>query len=68
MPKGLEAIISFMGALYSGNFYVPLDVKSPKTRINAILTNLNPSIIVTNEHYKSILISYGVPEDTNDTS
>lgn len=62
LPKGLEAIVSFMGALYSGNFYVPLDVKSPKTRVNAILSNLNPSVIVTNHHYKSILLSYGVPE------
>lgn len=64
LPKGLEAIVSFMGALYSGNFYVPLDVKSPKKRINAILSNLNPSIIVTDKHYKSILLSYGVPEHT----
>ncbi|WP_066258427.1 amino acid adenylation domain-containing protein [Neobacillus drentensis] len=62
LPKGLEAIVSFMGALYSRNFYVPMDVKSPETRINAILSNLNPSIIVTNKHYKSILLSYGVPE------
>ncbi|MGG1676780.1 amino acid adenylation domain-containing protein [Neobacillus sp. NRS-1170] len=62
LPKGLDAIVSFMGTLNSGNFYVPMDVKSPETRINAILTNLNPSIIVTNKHYRSILLSYGVAE------
>ncbi|MEH7502859.1 amino acid adenylation domain-containing protein [Neobacillus drentensis] len=63
LPKGLESIISFIGTLYSGNFYVPIDIKSPKARINALLLNLNPALIITNKQYKSILLSYGVSEN-----
>ncbi|WP_462411188.1 amino acid adenylation domain-containing protein [Neobacillus sp. Marseille-QA0830] len=62
LPKGLESIISFIGTLYSGNFYVPIDIKSPQARIHALLSNLNPSLIITNQQYKSMLLAYGVSE------
>ena len=32
MPKSVECLISYMGTLYSGNFYVPVDVDSPVER------------------------------------
>src|SRR5574344_236283 len=51
LPKSKEAVICFAGINYSGNFYVPLDVKSPCTRIKAILDTLSPSFIITDLKY-----------------
>lgn len=47
MDKSVDSIISFMGILYSGNFYVPIDKKSPQERINRILEVLAPVAIIT---------------------
>ncbi len=55
IPKSSNAIASFMGVLYSDNFYVPLDVKSPVERLNKILKTLNPTIILTDDaNYQKI--------------
>ena len=43
LPKTNEAIASFLGVLFSGNCYAPLDVKAPVGRIQAILGQLDPS-------------------------
>lgn len=52
MPKSKEAIISFLGINFSGNFYVPLDVKSPAARVNSILQVLESDIVITDkDHY-----------------
>lgn len=45
--RSCKSVISFMGALYSGNFYVPVDVKNPLIRIEKILNDIQaPAIIV----------------------
>jgi len=55
MPKSKEAIISFLGINYSGNFYVPLDVKSPIGRVNSILQVLESEVVITDkEHYEAV--------------
>jgi D-alanine--poly(phosphoribitol) ligase subunit 1 len=48
LPKSKESIISFLGVNYSGNFYVPLDIKSPVDRLKKILTKLEPNAVITN--------------------
>ncbi|MFS1511159.1 amino acid adenylation domain-containing protein [Chengkuizengella sp. SCS-71B] len=62
LPKGLEGILSFLGILYSGNFYVPLDIKSPKKRIQAIIENLEPMFIITSQQYIEVLKSIDIEE------
>lgn len=59
LPKNRWAIASFIGILKSGNFYVPLDIKSPNERILKIIETLNSSWIITNFEYKEKLISIG---------
>ncbi len=58
MEKGSDMVLSFAAINYSGNFYVPMDTKSPDTRIKNILDSLQPEIILTNkakcEQLKSI--------------
>lgn len=47
LPKSINAIKSFLGTLYNGDFYVPLDIKNPSSRIEAIIKNLDIKYIIT---------------------
>jgi amino acid adenylation domain-containing protein len=49
MDKSVECIVSFFGIAYSGNFYSPLDLKSPIDRINRIINVLEPVAIISKE-------------------
>lgn len=46
MDKRAYNIISFMGVVYAGCFYVPIDSQMPTERINLILDTLHPSMIL----------------------
>lgn len=46
IDRNLESIVSFMGIVYSGNFYVPIDIGLPPARIKLMLETLNPFCIV----------------------
>ena len=44
--RSFRCIEAFMGVLYSGNFYVPIDCMMPKARLDSILENLAPEMIL----------------------
>lgn len=46
MEKSVECIIAFLGIAYSGNFYSPIDTKSPDSRVRRILDVLKPQAII----------------------
>lgn len=58
IPKSARMIQAFAGINMSGNFYVPLDTKSPDSRIEAILTTLQSEVIITDvahiEHVRQL--------------
>lgn len=49
MEKGVDCIAAFMGIVYSGNFYSPIDIHYPKDRINVVLDVLKPVLVLSNE-------------------
>lgn len=49
MEKNIECIACFFGIAYSSNFYTVVDINAPIQRVQNILNNLQPAIIVTNE-------------------
>lgn len=51
--RNVESVIAFTGCVYSGNFYVPIDVTMPRARIQLILDTLQP-VLVINASGKSI--------------
>ena len=55
LPKSIDAICALAGTLFSGNIYVPLDVKSPRERIHAILENIAPELIITDAAHAPVL-------------
>jgi non-ribosomal peptide synthetase component F len=42
VDRNVGSLAAFMGVLYSGNFYVPLDNQMPVNRITSILKQLEP--------------------------
>ncbi|NLN86099.1 MAG: amino acid adenylation domain-containing protein [Syntrophomonadaceae bacterium] len=58
LPKSADSIVAFLGILYSGNIYVPMDTKAPAARVRGIVENLeNPIIVTSLEHYDALLES-----------
>jgi len=42
VDRNLESMISFLGVAYSGNFYVPIDMTTPRQGIEMIIQTLQP--------------------------
>ncbi len=47
IDRNMRSVILFMGIVYSGNFYVPIDPTMPAKRIELILDTLNPVAVIT---------------------
>ena len=44
--RNIRSVSSFLGAVYSGNFYIPVDASLPETRINEMLAAASPVLII----------------------
>lgn len=63
LPKGIDAIVSMLGIVYSGNFYTPTSIDFPLKKTESLLNTLMPSLIITNSFYKESLISIGIKDE-----
>ena len=61
IDRRIESIVMFMGVVYSGNFYVPVDASLPMQRIITIKETLNPVAILALEKDAAIVSSLNVP-------
>lgn len=55
IPKGCKIIEAFAGINMSGNFYVPLDTKSPISRSGSIINKLEAKVLITDRKHKDDL-------------
>ena len=55
IPKGCKMVQAFAGINMSGNFYVPLDTKSPDTRILSILNVLESNVVMTDKTHEKYI-------------
>ena len=62
MDKSADAIAAFMGAAYSGNFYSPIDLEMPVTRIEKILDILRPAAVVSKRTHEGFINSLRLPQ------
>ena len=58
IPKSCKMIESFAGINMCGCFYVPLDTKSPDTRISSILTTLEAQFVITDKAHEKQLSGF----------
>ena len=55
LDKSIESVYSDLGIIYSGNFYMNLDIKTPTERISNILKLVEPRFIISSsKQIKSI--------------
>lgn len=55
LDKSIESVYSDLGIIYSGNFYMNLDIKTPAERISNILKLVEPRFIIsTSKQIKTI--------------
>lgn len=55
LEKGVDVLVSFMGVAYSCNFYSPIDIDMPASRVNKILEVLKPSLVITTKELQGAL-------------
>lgn len=55
LPKSVDCVIAFFGVLYSANFYVPLDTRSPAARTEKMINDLEPKALVTSARGRAAL-------------
>lgn len=58
LEKGVDVLVSFMGAAYSCNFYSPIDIDMPASRVNKILEVLQPSLVITTAKLQDTFAGY----------
>ena len=63
LNKSIESVYSDLAVIYSGNFYMNLDVKTPVTRIKNILELVCPEVIITNNQFEKNIQDI-VPKET----
>lgn len=44
--RSTPTVVAFMGVLYSGNFYVPVDAAMPKPRMEKLMQQLKPAAVI----------------------
>ncbi|MGO8945151.1 MAG: amino acid adenylation domain-containing protein [Syntrophobacteraceae bacterium] len=64
LPKACDAVISILGVLLSGNLYMPIDIKFPQLRIQRILENIRPSLVITNNKLAHTVEACGFPMES----
>jgi amino acid adenylation domain-containing protein len=63
LGKGAENVVADIGILYSANAYANLDVKSPPQRLQGMLQNLDPEVIITSAAHAGVLRGLQIPEE-----
>lgn len=53
VDRNIQSLVAFMAVAYSGNFYVPIDIQMPKTRVELILKTLQPLAMIVTKDNKS---------------
>ena len=58
MEKSTDVLISFFATAYSGNFYSPIDVTMPESRVLKIFEFLKPELIITKKEFLDNIKKY----------
>ena len=64
MQKTPVSVAAFLGCVYSGNFYTPIDVTMPKERILSILDTLKPQVLLIDEKSRKQAAALGYEGET----
>lgn len=60
MKKHPDEISAFLGCVYSGNFYVPLDTEMPPKRMELIIASVSPAAVICDTASEKVARSLGI--------
>jgi len=60
MQKSPAMIAAFLGVVYGGNYYIPLDSEMPAFRIKLILETVNPPLIICDDVTAGLLTEWNL--------
>ena len=60
MEKGPQMLTAFFGAVYAGNYYIPLDAEMPEHRIRMILELVEPAYTICDASTAPLLETWGI--------
>ena len=60
MKKSPDMIAAFLGVVYGGNYYVPLDADMPAFRIKLILDTVKPPLVICDDTTQKHLNEWGI--------
>ncbi len=61
IDRNIESLVLFMGIIYSGNFYVPVDDTMPQKRVELIMDTLNPVLILNSKEKTRLQLDDVIP-------
>ena len=47
IDRSIAPLVAFLGVVYSGNFYVPVDLQLPRSRLENMFNTLQPGVLLT---------------------
>jgi len=53
--REVKTLVTYLGVIYSGGHYVPIDAMNPQSHIRKIITTTNPKMILINKQSLSVL-------------
>lgn len=59
MDKSPDTIAAFLGVVYGGCYYIPMDAEMPKLRMELILEKVQSKLIITDEKNYDLARSFG---------
>ena len=63
LPKSANIVIADLAILYSGNIYSNLDTKLPQKRLENVLNNIRPKLVITSNDLLEDVLAAGVARD-----
>ena len=64
MQKSPQMIAAFLGVVYGGNYYIPLDSEMPAFRVRLILEAVDPPLIICDYITSALVAEWGLPYPT----
>ncbi|HEV3199351.1 MAG TPA: amino acid adenylation domain-containing protein [Bryobacteraceae bacterium] len=61
MERSIDLVVAILGALRAGAAYVPIDVDTPAARLEAILRDIDPNVVLTQASRAPALRGYDTP-------
>jgi len=61
LERSIDAIVAILAVLKSGGAYVPIDPRFPRARVDEMLADCPPAVIVTKNEHRAVFMESKIP-------